>query len=315
MWWALVFLLLPIQAFAESPSPAPFPHRDAYSLAFEGRFQEALDAVKKRTKPWAPPGIIYEGESPTVAWSIIYSIANDPKTAFAQTQSLYNSPPFQKTLTCSAKWIDYCDHDSNDPESTRYEKCDKDAWRQKDGDACYESMFGTDYLFVNRHETLRTVSFANALAYYQLGDLENAYAHINTARKLSHRTYDLRSYLLTTIIYEALNRPVPYGLPPNLDIAIQHLEKNSKNWPDREKHRFQMWSRYFLSIRRPPSIARPPMTSAHLPEATVAQDDKVSELIRNYVLGEAERARKEQDQRERYIEKQVLNSAKTSLEE
>ena len=213
MWWALVFLLLPLQAFAESPAKGPFSHRDAYSLALEGRFQEALDTLNR---PWnILPGFIYEGESQSVARSIIYSIANDPKTALMQTQSLSRHPPFQKTLECSAKWMDYCDRYSNDPESTRYEKCDKEAWRQKDGDACYESMFGSEYIFVNNYAIFRTVSFANALAYYQLGDLENAYVHINTARKLSYRTYDLRSYLLTVLIYEALNRPVPYGLPTN----------------------------------------------------------------------------------------------------
>ena len=50
------------------------------------------------------------------------------------------------------------------------------------------------------------------------------------------------------------------------------------------------------------------MASANLPKATVAQNDEVSELVRNYVLGEADAARKKQDQRERLVEKYVTGT-------
>ena len=100
------------------------------------------------------------------------------------------------------------------------------------------------------------MSFANALAYYQLNDLKLARIHIDTARKLSYSSRDLRPHLLTFLIYEALNKPFPYNLPTNPDEAFQWMQRFAAQQPEAEQRYVAMWGDYLLSIRRPDDVFR-----------------------------------------------------------
>lgn len=291
MLWLLAFLLFPVQAFAERPADfaanRPLLYRTTYTLALEGRFQEALDLVDAYF--W-PTDVVY-GESQAVARSIIAGIQKNPQEALAHAVEMYHDRNFQKTLDCTRKWLEYCARSSPDP-------CNRQALIDSGWTTCDEPLFGSSGGYL---QTLRGSKFAEALAYYHRGDLIAAEVNIDISRKLPQS--DFRPHLLTVMIYKAQGKA--FGAPTVTE-AFTRIQRTMST--DEEKYYFDLWAKFFLSLRpgAQPQVAMPPPP----PQA----EDDVSRLVRQYVQDTANAAKKEKDAREKLIKDYVTNTSEKAAE-